>query len=218
MAKKSRFEQFGRDGTRVDGDERPVTARGVGVNCLSDEFLSGAAFPLDKNGGSAGCDLLDELEELQHRLAFADDVFERIALLQGALQLLDFFFSAAAADSGADIGKQFLVVPGLLDEVGSAGLDGVDDIADGAVGRNHDDRKVGDEALDAGEQINASFAGESEIEQQEVVGAACELVESASTVGRGFYLETFQGEEGFKRITDASFIVDDEDAVGRVGG
>ena len=95
---------------------------------LGDELLAGAAFALEEDGGAAGGDLGDEVEEAEHGLGLADDVFEVVALLEGALELDDFFFGAVAADGGADIGEELFVVPGLLDEVVGAGADGFDDI------------------------------------------------------------------------------------------
>ena len=76
--------------------------------------------PCNKNGGAAGRDLRDQVEDPQHRLALADDVFEVVALLESALELDVLFFGAAARDRCAHVGQQFFVVPGLLDEVGGA--------------------------------------------------------------------------------------------------
>ena len=82
-----------------------------------------------------------EVEDAQHDFAFADDVGEVVALLEGALELEIFFFGLVAGDGGADVGEQFFVVPRLLDEVFRAGADGFDDVVDGAVGGDHDDRQ-----------------------------------------------------------------------------
>ena len=46
-----------------------------------------------------------------------------------------------AGDGGTDVGQQLFVVPGFLDEVFSAGADGLDDVGHGAVSGNHDDRQ-----------------------------------------------------------------------------
>ena len=110
---------------------------------LGDEFLAGAAFALDEDGGAAGRDLGDQVEDAQHRLALADDVVEVVALLEGALELDIFFLGAVAGDGGANVGEELFVVPGLLDEVLRAGADGVDDVVDRAVGGDHDDGQVG---------------------------------------------------------------------------
>ncbi len=168
VAEERGLEQLGRHGAGVDGDEGLVAARRIGVDGLGDELLAGAALALDENGRAAGRDLRDEVEEAQHRLALADDVLEVVALLEGALELDDLFFGAMAGDGGADVGEQLLVVPRLLDEVLGAGANGIDDVADGAVGGDHDDRQVRLQLDDARQQIEAALAGQREIEQQKI--------------------------------------------------
>jgi len=60
------FQKFRRHSTGIDGDERAITARRVGVECLGDKLLAGAALALDEDGGAAGGDLADEIEEAEH--------------------------------------------------------------------------------------------------------------------------------------------------------
>ncbi len=168
MAEERGLEQLRRHGAGVDGHEGLVAARRVGVDGLGDEFLAGAAFALNENGGAAGRDLRHQVEDAQHDLAFADDVGEVVALLEGALELQVLFFGAVAGDGRADVGQELFVVPGLLDEVLSAGADGFDDVVDGAVGGDHDDRQFGLAFLDLRQQFEAALAGQGEIEQHEV--------------------------------------------------
>ena len=103
-------------------------------------------------------------------LAFADDVLEVIALLQRALELDHLFFRAAAADSRAHVGQQLLVIPGLLDEVGRAGLHGVDGVLHRAVGRDHDDRQLGIALANVLQNLDAITLGQSEVQQNQIVG------------------------------------------------
>ncbi len=159
VAEEGGFEELGWHGTGVDRNEWAIAARRVGMDSLGDELFAGAAFALNENGGAAGRDLGDEVEEAKHRLALADDVFEVIALLEGALELNDLFFGAMTGDGGANVGEQLLVVPWLLDEVLRAGTDGIDDVADRAVGGDHDDGKIGLHLDDAGQEIEAALAG-----------------------------------------------------------
>ncbi len=105
---------------------------------------------------------------LQHDFALAHDVGEVVALLEGALELKVLFFGAVAGDGGADVGEQLFVVPGLLDEVFRAGADGFDDVVDGAVGGDHDDRQLGLALLELRQQLEAALAGQGEVEQHQV--------------------------------------------------
>jgi hypothetical protein len=144
------------------------------VDGLGDEFLASAAFALNEDGGAAGGDLGDEVEEAKHRLAFADDVFEVVALLEGALELDDLFFGAVSGHGGADIGEELFVIPRLLDEVFGAGTNGIDDVAYGPEGGDHDDGKIGLHLDDAGKEIDAALTGEGEVEEKEIVFIAGE--------------------------------------------
>src|SRR5271170_7660028 len=113
------------------------------MNRFRDQLFTCTALTLDQNGGPAWRNLSNKVKESQHRLALADDIFKVIALLQGPFELDDLFFRAMPGDRGADVGKQLFVVPRLLDEVLRACTDSVDNVADGAVGGDHDNRKIG---------------------------------------------------------------------------
>src|SRR5260370_8938220 len=109
---------------------------------LRDQLLAGAAFTLQQNGRTARRYLCNQVEEPQHRLALADDVFEVVALLERPFELHDLFFSAMAGDGRPNVGEQLLIVPRLLYEVLGACANRIDDIADGAESGDHDDRQV----------------------------------------------------------------------------
>jgi hypothetical protein len=168
VAEERGFEQFAGHGAGVDGDEGLVFARRVGVDGLGDQLLAGAALALNQNRGSTGRDLGDEIEDLEHDLAFAHDVAEVIALLEGALELEVLFLGAMAGDGGADVGQQLFIVPGLLDEVFRARAHRLDDVFHGAVGGNHDDRQIGLALLDLGQQLHAGLSGQSQVEQHQI--------------------------------------------------
>ena len=69
-----------------------------------------------------------------------------------------------ASDGRADVGEKLLVVPRLLDEVLGARADGIDDVADGAEGGDHDDGKIGLCFDDARQEIDATFTWECQVE------------------------------------------------------
>src|SRR5262249_33949163 len=100
VSEQSRLEQVGRHRAGVHGDEWAVFARRVQVDGFCDEFFPGSALTLQKDGRSASSDLADEVEDFQHRLAFANDVFEVVALLESTLELNVFFFRAPACHHG----------------------------------------------------------------------------------------------------------------------
>src|SRR5215471_13706651 len=95
---------------------------------LGNELLAGAAFALNQYRGAAGRNLPDQVENAQHGFALTHDVFEVVALLESALELLVFFFGAATGDGCAYVSQELLVVPRLFNEVGGALLHGADGV------------------------------------------------------------------------------------------
>ena len=73
VAEQFAFQQLLGDGGAVDREERLLAAVAVMINGAGDQFLAGAALAGDERGGVGGGDLADELEDLLHRLAAADD-------------------------------------------------------------------------------------------------------------------------------------------------
>ena len=127
-------------------------------------------------------------------------------------KLNDLFFGLMAGDGGADVGEELLVVPRLLDEVFGPCADGVDDVANGAVGGDHDDRKLRVHLGDAGEEVDAGFAGERQVEEEKVVLVASEGIEAGGSVDGHRDVKAFEGEESIERLADGGFVVDDEDS------
>ena len=76
VAEEFAFEQvLGQRGT-VHRDERRALALAVEMQCAGDEFLARAALALDEDRAVGVGDLVDEVVDLLHRAAGADDVLE----------------------------------------------------------------------------------------------------------------------------------------------
>jgi hypothetical protein len=187
-------------------------------------FSRRGALALNENRGAAGRDLRDQIEDPQHRIAFAHDVGEVVALLEGALELQVFFFGPVASNGGADVGEQLLVVPGFLNEVLSACPDGFDDVIDRAIGCDHDDRQVGLALLELRQELEAALPRKSQVKQNEVEALVVDPAQSFFAVDRGFHGVVFQREQHFKRFADAGLVVNHQNgggvtvACGRGGG
>ena len=184
---------------------------------FGDDFLARAALALQEHGGAAVGDLGDEVKNLEHRLAFADDVFEVVALLEGALELDVFFFSAAPAHGGANVGEKLFVVPGFLDEIGGAGLHGAHRIFHRAVGGDHDHRQAGFVGANFGQNFHAVAAGQSEVEQDQVERMFADALQAGFAGARGFYREAFHLQQGLQRLANLGLIVNDEHGAGQAG-
>ena len=96
VAEKLGFEQAGGNGGAVDPDESAFAARAEIVNGAGDDFLAGAGFAEDQDGGGGGSGELDLGESAAKDGAFADnfveaefgaDFFLEIKLFDGELVL-----------------------------------------------------------------------------------------------------------------------------------
>src|ERR1700730_8565006 len=95
------LKQICRRGPGVYRYEWPVTPRRIQVHGLGNDFLASSALPLQQHRRATGCHLRDQVENLQHGLALAHDVFKVVALLQGPLELNAFFFGSEQANCGS---------------------------------------------------------------------------------------------------------------------
>jgi hypothetical protein len=112
----------------------------------------------------------------------------------------------------ADVGEKFFVVPRLLDEVLRASTNGVDDIADGPISRDHNDRKIGLHLDDARQQVDTALARQSQVEKKQVIFIARQQLQTRGPVYGRAYREAFEGQQGIERFADRVFIIDDENA------
>jgi len=187
------------------------------MNCLCNQLFSGTTLALQQDGRTAGCHLSDEVEDFEHRLALADDVFEVVTLLKGPFELDVFFFGFATRNRCANVGQQFLVVPRLLDEVRGAVLHGLHGVLNRAVSGDHDYRLGGVMNADIRENFHAALVRQREIEQHDVVGSLSCAYRSFGAGRGGRDLVTLEFEQGFQRFANLCFIIDDQHAANRIG-
>src|SRR6185437_6744781 len=169
--------QIGRNRACIDRDEGMVSAWRIGVERLGNQLFAGSTFTLQQDRRAAGRDLGDKVEEAKHGFAFADNIFEVVALFESSLKLYNLFLGPVSGDSCANVSKQLFVVPGFLDEVLRTRANGINHIADGSVGCDHNDRQVGVHLDDSGQKVNAALSRQREVEQEQIVVVACEQIE-----------------------------------------
>jgi hypothetical protein len=212
VSEEGRFEQVGRRGAGVNRDERTVATGGIQMDRLGDEFLASPAFALQQHGGAAGSNLRDEVENLEHGLALAHDVFKVVALLERALELNIFFFRFLPGHGSAHVGQQLFVVPWLLDEIRGAGLHGADGVLDRAVGSDHDDGLLRMRQPDFTEHVHAVFVGEREVEHDDVERALADLRQPFARRSGNHDGVAFELKQRFQRFADFRFVVDDQNS------
>jgi hypothetical protein len=130
VAEEFAFEQAGGDGGAIHFDKGVVVARAEIVNGAGDEFLAGAGFAVNENGGIGGTDGFEFFQNFLERGAFADDLVEHGGLVdflaEGDVLLEELFFESVDFDES--------VFEGFAREVllGDVHV-GADEFGDGAV-------------------------------------------------------------------------------------
>ena len=141
-------------------------------------------------------------------------MLEVVALLERALELDDLFFGAAAANRGAHVGQQLLVVPRLLNEVGRAGLHRIHRILHRAVGGDHDDRQLRVALANLAQNFDAIALGQGKIQQHQIEGTLGNARQSFFAVVGNFYRVAFKLQQRLQRLADGGFVVDDQHGPG----
>ena len=180
------------------------------MNCLRNHFFSRPALPLQEHSRAAVRHLAHKIEDLQHGLALAHNIFEVIALLEGALELNVLFFRFAPRHCGPYVRQQLFVVPRLLDEIGRARLHRAHRIFHGAVRGNHDYRQPDIVCMNLRQNFHAVAPRQGQIEQHQIERTLGYLRQPILTGLRRLHFESFQFEQGLKGFANLGFIIDDE--------
>jgi hypothetical protein len=108
------------------------------VNGAGDEFLAGAAFAFDQDGGAGGCDLLDRLDDRLHHFGLAEDAFDGEFALHLLLQRHVFVLQRAAAEGAFDEELHFIEIERLGDKMVGPAAHRLHGGVHAAVGGHHD--------------------------------------------------------------------------------
>ena len=133
-----RLEQRLGNRPAVERDEALLAARAVLVNGAGHELLPRARLPRDQDGAGRHRHRLEHLEQVQHRLAAADDAVEAIAGVELRAEVGVLRLQAALLEGRREDVQQVLELDRLRHEVARALLDGGDRVRDRAVARDHD--------------------------------------------------------------------------------
>src|SRR5262245_8607941 len=113
MAEQIALEQIHRHTAAVDWNEGFIGPRALKMDCLRDQFFSGATFTLDQDRASAGSNLGNHIEHSDHLLAFADNIAETEAIAEGPAELRILGHELSMLHGIAHNNDQFLVIPRL---------------------------------------------------------------------------------------------------------
>ena len=114
VAEEFAFVQFGGDGGAIDADERFLRPATAAMDFVGDQFLAGAGFAEDQDGGVGGGDEVDLTDDLLEGGALADEVAEGLGLddfflevgvllFEGGFEFADFLEGPGVGDGAAGI-------------------------------------------------------------------------------------------------------------------
>ncbi len=169
------------------GTKGLVPALAVVMDGPGHQFLAGAAFPGDQDVDPAAGDLLDQVVDLLHRLALADQAAEGVTPAQLLFQLDVFLAQVLALQGVFDDEADLFVLEGLGDVVVGPLLHRLDRLFGGGKGGDHDHHRFGEALLDVGEQLEPAQTRHLDIADDQIVslvlqsGRACKPSATAST-------------------------------------
>ena len=175
VAEELAFEELGREGRAVDGDEFLSRTSGKIVEDVSNHFLTGSRFSFDEHGGPGLRDLFDDTRDLGHGRGAADKATEAFAGLGTALaegfvffdEDLVFFFQGATANGALQEKFNLVKIEGLGDKVPGSATHRLDGGIYRAVGRHHErDWRVGTRVGDI-EDFHSGVAAEAEVGEED---------------------------------------------------
>ena len=170
MAEQLGLEQRLGDRAAVERHEPVHPARAVVVDGARDDFLSRSGLTGDEERAVRGRDGLQQLKQVSHRAALADDPFEPIALLELRAQVGILGPQPPLLERRIEHVEQFVDLKRLADEIPRAALDGFDGVFQGAVSGDDDGDDVGiaaDGGLDDGGAVDAR---QPQVGDDDVVG------------------------------------------------
>jgi hypothetical protein len=219
MTEELIFEEFGGDGGAVDGEEGGIGILAEAVERAGGEFLSGAGFAGDEDGAAGGADFSEEVSDILHGAAVADEGVE-IDAFGAELAAERGVFASEAADfeRAGDLGEEFIEDDGFHQIIMCAESEGGDGVFDRGVGGDDEDaefRLAFEELFEEGETI---AIGELDIGDDEIGIEGGELMESARGGASERGVVAFALEEFLEGLGDDGLIINDEDAGLGIGG
>ncbi len=114
MTKEFAFEEFARNGSAIDSNQRSVFAPAAAVNLVGHQFLARSGFAEDEHRSFGGRDQINLADDVPERGALADKVTEGLRLDDGFLQIrvlkfelrfepLDFLEGARVGNGGTHV-------------------------------------------------------------------------------------------------------------------
>ncbi len=211
VAEEFGFEQgFGKRAA-IDGDEGRFGARAIFVDGAGDEFLAGAAFSGDQHAAGLRSDGFDQVEEIAHFGAGADDVIEAGEAAELAAQFAGFLAQSLIFGDALDGGAKLVEQAIALDDVAvGAEIHGVNGGVDRGHAGNQDEDRGGRDFLGIPQKLDAVHIRHADIGDDDVENLRGEAALGGLAVGDNFDFVAFLAEADFQQFADGGFVVNDE--------
>src|SRR5271168_5552782 len=211
VAEEFGFEQrFGKRAA-IDGDEGSFRAGAIFVDGAGDEFFTGAAFSGDQHATGLGGDGFDQIEEVAHFGAGADDVIESGEAAELAAELAGFLAQRLIFGDAFHGGAQLVEQAIAFDYVAvGAEVHGVNGGVHGGDAGNKDEDRRGRNFLGILQQLDAIHIGHADVGDDDVEDLGGEAALGGLAVGNDFDLVAFLAEADFEQLGDGGFVVNDE--------
>ena len=213
VAEQFAFDEGGDERTAIDGDEGAAGHGTAEVQGAGDEFLAGAAFAGNEDGGARVFEAGDEAEDILNAGGIADDAVER-SLGFGAFAEVEILFDEAnlVGHAAEEEAKFIERSKGLGDVIVGAELHGLDRGFDRSVAGHDGDFEAGMSALGLLQEFDAGHAGHDHVGKDHVYGLFVEQGESGVGV-LGF--EAIQAQrlgDGDAEAADGLLVIDNQQA------
>ena len=206
------LEQIGGHRSRVDSDERAVGSSRMVMDGLGHELFARAALTQDQDVAFRRRRQLDQLEDLLHRLALADDVVEAVALPKLLLQGSVLGGQPILVQSLADRQQYLFILEGLRDVVEGALSHRFDGAFDGGEGGDHDDHLVGVRGSDPFQDLQPGSVGQHQVQQDELDLFFGQQIQSLTPGSSAERRVALFGQQAGQNVLQDLFVVDDQDA------
>ena len=182
------------------------------VDGLRDEALARARLAGEQDGAVGPRDRLDHLEDVEHRLAAADDVRELVRQAERPLQQDVLLPELAVLDLLADLHLEQIDVERLAQVIAGAEPHRFDGGLGRREGRDHDAEDVLIDVLRRAQHVDAAQVGHLDVRDQQVHRLALEQVDRRAAVLGEQHFVSLAAQHDRQQLAHRPLIVDDEDA------
>ena len=182
------------------------------MNRVGDQLLAGAVLALDQDVGVAGRHALDELEEILHLLALADDVREAVLPANLFLELLVLGPLLRPLDRLADHVDQAVLADRLLEEVERARLPRLDRPRERALAADDDDLGPGVDLLEPAQQRDTVEVRQHQVGHDDVGPPLLEDLLAARADERRPHFVAFGFDDHLQPLGHRWLVIDGEHA------